>query len=72
MDDLWGIYHYRLGDFPRAVEFFEKAVKADKKKDAYCRNLVLALKESGRKDEADRLFEELSKMRKVYHVPKFQ
>jgi tetratricopeptide (TPR) repeat protein len=71
VNNLWGIYHYKLGDFPSSVEFFERAVKADKKKDVYYRNLVLALNESGRKDEAERLLKELSKMRKVYHVPKF-
>jgi tetratricopeptide (TPR) repeat protein len=48
----WGLYYYRTGNLPKAIEAFREAVKCQTDHPLYHRNLGLALLKSGAREEA--------------------
>ncbi|MBN2126720.1 MAG: DUF2723 domain-containing protein [Deltaproteobacteria bacterium] len=54
--NLWGYYHYRRGDFPKAIGSFRRAATLDPENPSYPRNLALALYKAGRRAEALQAF----------------
>ena len=48
MANVWGLYYFKMGDYERAVESFEEAVRVDQEKEVYKVNLQLA---SEKRDE---------------------
>ncbi|MBW2107321.1 MAG: DUF2723 domain-containing protein [Deltaproteobacteria bacterium] len=55
--DIWGYYYSKAGEIHKAIEFFKKAIRANRRLyDAY-RNLGLMYLETGEKDKAREAFE---------------
>jgi tetratricopeptide (TPR) repeat protein len=52
IENNWGCFYYKKGDYEKAVEAFGKALKQSPESLAYRRNLALALSGAGRKEEA--------------------
>jgi serine/threonine protein kinase/Flp pilus assembly protein TadD len=64
-----GMTLYAIGDYERAVEEHRKATELSGGAPSMAMNLELALSQSGRKEEADRLFEELKRRSEKEHLP---
>jgi tetratricopeptide (TPR) repeat protein len=58
IENNWGCFYYKKGDYEKAVEAFGKALKQSPESLAYRRNLAVALSGAGRKEEAARLMKE--------------
>jgi tetratricopeptide (TPR) repeat protein len=52
IDNNWGCFFYKKGDYESAVRAFGKAAEQDPKSAAYRKNLALALAGAGREEEA--------------------
>ena len=50
----WGYFYYKKGDYDRAVGAFKKAVEWSPENEMYCKNLALALARAGKEEEAAR------------------
>jgi len=54
----WGCFYYKKGDYDRAVDAFKKAVEKSPENVVYSKNLGLALAGAGREEEAAQVMKE--------------
>ncbi|MBW2066403.1 MAG: tetratricopeptide repeat protein, partial [Deltaproteobacteria bacterium] len=52
VNNSWGVYYYKKGEYRKAAEYFEKALELKPRDHFYLRNLGLALYRAGEKREA--------------------
>jgi tetratricopeptide (TPR) repeat protein len=58
IENNWGCFYYKKGDYERAVQAFRKALKQRPENLAYRKNLALALSGAGREEEAAQAMKE--------------